>query len=188
MLRLINLEEIQTALLSTSRLVDLISQKDTSFLSEVKRWLISLESILVNNKLPEASKIGSLRGAIISAELGIVPDGFTQPIHTTTSKLKNGVALQAIKKASETMFELIQKDLDRLSEAERIVNQIIAVANSKNLLNTLPVPRSTDILKSFWVNFSKDSDLSAGTVSVEGLIGPYDSLIVFDRSLGRFLM
>jgi hypothetical protein len=185
MLRIVNLEEIQSTLQGISRIIDLQAKRDSSFLEEVKQWLNIIETILINNKIPESGRIASLRGSIISAEIGVIPNGFTTRAHVTGSKLKNGVALDVIRQTSDILFTIIHKDMERLSEAERIMRQLISISQSKGLLqDTYHNLRSTEVLKLLWNKFSNDGDLAQGVVSIEGLVGPYDSLIILNRQLG----
>ncbi len=187
MLRFINLEEIQNELLAAPELVNLAQNKDSTFITQIKSWLVKMESILKSNKIPEASRISALRGAIISAELGVMPVEINSQKNTSGSKLKYITALYILKQVTDTVFSLIQKDVDRVAESEKIMNQILSVAKAKGLIKDIPVDRSTEILKAWWIQLSKDHDIAPGVISIEGLVGPYDSWILFDRALTRFL-
>jgi hypothetical protein len=186
MLRLINLEEIKASFLKVSSIIDLLSEKDSNAIVKTKEWLLEIEKILTNNKIPEVGKIACARGSIISAEMGFVPAGF-QVDNVNKLKLRIFVALEVLKQSSNIVFEIIQKDIVRIEEAERIMRQVIAIAKSKGLLDDFPnPPLTTDILRSFWKKFALDNNLTQGVVSIEGLIGPYDSLIIFDRILALY--
>jgi hypothetical protein len=181
MLRLVNLEEIQKYLQEIPKLIDLLSKGDSRFVQDTKKWFVEIETIFNSNKIPEVGKIASLRGTVISAEMGITPDRFNA-FQLTKSKIRNGVTLDALKQANDIVFNFIQKDIDSFSEAERIMSQVISVSKSKGILSDFPSPPITaDILKFYWIKLSNDSDLLPGVVSIEGLVGPYDSLIIFNR-------
>lgn len=187
MLRLINLEEIQNELLAGPELVNLAQNKDSTFIVQTKNWLVKMESILKNNKIPEASRISAMRGTIIAAELGNMPVEIINQKNASRSKVKQIAALHILKQATDTVFSLIQKDADRVTESEKIMNQILSVAKAKGLIKDIPDDRPTEILKAWWTQLSNDHDVAPGVISIEGLVGPHDSWILFDRALTRFL-
>lgn len=186
MLGIIHLEEIQNLLFQVPRFVGMLEKKDIDAVLEIKAWLEKIEEALQNNRMPLVSMIAGLRGALISAEKGILLDHIMIHGRLNTQKIKQAVAADVIKNASEIVMEAIQRDKERVSKAEEICQQLIALARAKGLI---AFPHNgmghTESLKALWRIFSTDQDIAAATVSVEGLVGPNDSLIILDRMLDK---
>jgi hypothetical protein len=184
MLRIVNLEEIQNLLLSVSDIVELSEQRDLNFVSAVKKWLTEIECTLKNNHLPTSAKVASLRGNIIAAEQGNIPIGINFKGRATKRKIREATASQSIRQAVDIVTGSIQKDVERVNEAERIVRQLVSIAKSKGLVTELPRGKNfTTMLRLTWQKMSSDQVLSQGTVSVEGLVGPNDAFLILDRAI-----
>ncbi len=182
MLRIINLEEIQRELNSISELVDLQQSRDFRFGEKVKLWLSNLEEIFKRNHLMQVGGLATLRGIILSAEMGIVPQGVE--FHGTLAKRKiiEAAISFSLRQAGNIVTEVLQKEVDRIAEAERMMRQIIALAKVKGLLQQIPDgAEHTEMLKNLWQTLSNNPDIAPGTVNIEGLVGPHDSLIILDR-------
>lgn len=184
MLRITNLEEIQRLLLRIQYLVDIQERRDSDFVCEVKEWLSKLEKVLDNNRMPVAGNVAALRGLLISAERGVIPAGVEFQGRSTKRKILDAAASYVLRQTGDLVSSIIQKDHERIAEAERLIRQLVAIAKAKGLLQERPTGDNfADILKAFWRTLSADPELSPGTVNVEGLIGPNDALIILDRTI-----
>jgi hypothetical protein len=184
MLHIVNLEEIQNLLLRVSDIVELSEQRDLNFVSAVKKWLTELEGAIKNNHLPTSANIASLRGNIISAEQGNIPAGINFRGRATKRKILEATAGQSIGQAVNIVTCSIQKDVERVNEAERITRQLVAIAKSNGLITELPHGKNfAAMLRLLWQKMSADQVLSQGIVSVEGLVGPNDALLILDRTI-----
>lgn len=184
MLRFVNLTEIQNMLLKVSELTDLQDLRDFSYVSKTKRWLSELEKILENNRMIQAGEIAALRGAIISAENGIFQNGAEFLAKPTKRKMVEAATASAIHQASSLAAQVIQADITRFNEAEQTVRQLVAIAKAKGLLLNIPNNGNhTETLKFIWRTIAQDADIAPGAVNVEGMVGPYDALILLDRIL-----
>lgn len=184
MLNIVNIDEIKGLLFRIPQLTDLQQQRDPSFDDEVKKWLSELEKVLENNRIVQTGEIATLRGVVISAERGVIPQGMNFLGRSSRRKVVEAAVSYAMREAGHLVTEIIQKDIDRVSDAERMMRQLIALAKAKGI--NLDVPDNgnhTDALKHLWGALSADPDISPGTINVEGLVGPNDALIVLDRIL-----
>jgi len=184
MLRIVNLEEITDMLLRVPSLINLQENKDTNFIPEAKRWLLELEKILERNKIPAAGAVASLRGVLISSERGAIPVSIEFQSRATGRKIREATAAYVVRQANDIVSNLIRKDQERISEAERITRQLVSMAKAKGLIREHPYQDNfAERLRVIWRMMSADQALSQGTQSVEGLIGPNDALIILDRSI-----
>jgi hypothetical protein len=118
--------------------------------------------------------------------MGVAPVNF-QVERLSRSKMVRSVSLSVIKEIEQIISAITGKENIRFTEAERIIMQMVALAKSKGLLDDFPPPPiTTDILKFYWGRLYSDNDLKPGTVSVEGLTGPFDNLIIFNRVLAEW--
>ena len=188
MLRVVNIEEIQNMLSSISGLIDQQQRLDFSFDEKVKLWLAKLEKILESNRIMQVGEVATLRGLILSAENGIIPPGIE--IHSRPSKRKivEAAVTFSLRQASSLVSDFLQKEVDRVSDAERMMRQLIAMAKAKGLIQQIPSDNDhTEALKLIWRTLSDDPEIAPGTVNVEGLIGPHDALIILDRIIASDL-
>ena len=184
MLRVVNLEEIQNLLLLVPSIVKLSEEKDFGFVSAVKKWLIQMEMVLKNNKLSVSANVAGFHGVLISAEQGNIPSGINFKGAITRRKVREATASRSISQAVEIVSDRLQKDIERVDEAERIIRQLVSIAKCKGLIVDVPSGNNfSDALKSVWKTMSADQVLSQGAVSVEGLVGPHDALILLDRRI-----
>lgn len=184
MLRFVNLVEFQDTLLKVSELVDLQDLRDFNYVTRTKSWLADLEKALENNHMVEAGQIAALRGTIVSAEDGIFQNGAEFLAKPTKRKMVEAATSAAIRHASTLVTQVIQPDIARIGEAERTVRQLIAIGKAKGLLHEIPENGDhTEVLRFIWRRLAQDPDIAPGIVNVEGLVGPYDALILLDRVL-----
>lgn len=188
MLHLVHLEEIKELLFRIPDFIDRFEKRESGIVQEVNEWLKKLEEALTSNRLPLASTIATLRGTLISADRGAIPTGVSIHGRVTNRKIKEASAIYVLHSANELILSTIQKDITRFNEAESLTQQLVAVANSKRELPVKPdKSENTQYLKNIWQNLLADPELSPGTVRLEGLVGPHDSLAVLDRVLSIFL-
>lgn len=141
-----------------------------------------MEQILINNRMTIAGNVAALRGTLISAERGFSPAGFVVRGRPTERKIRDAIVADALRSASDLIFNAIREDGLRFDEAERLCRQIVALAKSKGIIVLQPIDVDhTQYLKEVWKTISADSDIAPGAIRVEGLVGPYDMLIVLDR-------
>jgi len=184
MIRIANLEEIQGMLLHIPELINSLEKKDPNFARSVKKWLMQIEQILVNNHLAIAADVAVLRGTLISAERGVVPEGIVFNNRKTARGIKDAVAADVLRKAENLISNAISYDVARVAEGEKITRQLVALAQQKGLIQLdSSIGEHSDMLKAIWNAMSNDPDLGPGTTHLIGLVGNYDSLILLDRML-----
>jgi hypothetical protein len=188
MLRIVNIEELRQMLNSLSGLVDLQQRRDSSFDEKTKTWLAKLEKILESNRLMQVGEVAVLRGLILAAENGIIPPGVEIPARPNKRKIVEGAVTFSLRQASSIVSSFLQKEIERISDAERMMRQLIAMAKAKGLIQQLPNGNDhTEALSFIWRSLSNDQELAPGTINVEGLVGPHDALIILDRIIASDL-
>lgn len=188
MLRIINIQEIQNMLSSISGLVDIQQCHDPNFDDKVKLWLAKLEKMLESNRIMQVGEIATLRGLILSAEDGIIPPGIE--IHGKSSKRKivEAAVTFSLRQSSKLVSDFLQNEVNRVSDAERMMRQLLALAKAKGLIQQIPDDSNhTEVLKYIWHTLSEDPEIAPGTINVEGLVGPHDALIILDRMIASDL-
>lgn len=184
MLRIAHIEEIADLLLLLPDMVRQQERRSPDFVSNVGTWLISLERVFVAGRLYHAGRIATLRSALVAVAQGQVPAGIAFKGRQSHSRVLNSVASEALQRAGEVASTLIGENQPRLSEAERVAQQIVAAALSRELIP----PRENDVNNTEYLRilrriFATNVDLEKAVVHLEGLVGPNDALILFDRAL-----
>jgi hypothetical protein len=187
MLNIVQIEEIEHLLLQMPGLVEQQEQRSINFEQNASAWLKSVEGKFTANRLYQAGYIATLRSSLIAAEQGLIPAGFEFRNRPGRSKLLHAVASQALQHAAEVASNLITENRVRISEAERTAQQIVAAAFSRGLI---PVRdegmTNTQYLQMLRRSFATVSDLENAFAHLEGLVGPNDALILFDRALAPY--
>lgn len=188
MLRIVNIEEIEKLLLQLPSLIQQQEQRSANFALSAGAWMISLEKVFTANRLYQAGYIASLRSGLTAAEQGEVPAGLEFRGRPTRLRVLNAVAAQALHRAVEVASTVIAENQPRLAEAERIAQQLVAVAFSRGLIVARDkTMNNTQYLLVFRSSLIMNTDLEKAVVHLEGLVGPYDALILLDRALVPYL-
>lgn len=188
MLRIVNIEEIQNMMAGISGLVDMQEGHDPLFHEKVKMWLAKLEKVLESNRIMQTGEVASLRGLIISAENGIVPPGIEILGRSSKRKIVEAAITFSLRQCGSLVSNIIQKEVDRISDAEHVMRQLLALARAKGLIQQIPDGNDhTEELKYIWHTLSDDPEIAPGTINVEGLVGPHDALIILDRIIASDL-
>ena len=188
MLRIMHAEEIASLLLLLPGLVQQQERRSTDFVPNAGAWLNSLERAFAASRLYQAGSIAMLRSGLVAAEQGQLPAGLQFRGHPTRSRVLHAVALQALQRAADTASTLIAENQPRLAEAERVAQQIVAAALSRGLITGRAEGVSnTQYLRMLRRNLVTGVDLESAVVHLEGLVGPYDALILIDRALAPHL-
>jgi hypothetical protein len=184
MLSLLNLERIQEILLHVPRLVDELERHDSHFAASIKRWLVDLEEICSNNRLPLAADLAVLRGVLISTERGLIPEGMSFEGRVTPRKLREIAAAEVLRKAESLVSDGIRGALAHYADGEKLARQIVMLAQSKGLVaQAAAVAGHSNMLTVLWSIMMAEPELGPAATHLAGLVGLSDALILLDRML-----
>jgi hypothetical protein len=184
MLRITQLEHIESLLLELPALVQQQEQRNPEFAGRVQAWLARLEEGFSMNRLHQAGLIATLRSALLAAERGQVPSDVQFRGRPTRSRVLGAVAARCLRQAAELASTLLQENRARLEEAERVCRQLVAAAVARGLVAARTLAQgNTEFLRGVRQAIGMTAELSAAAVHVEGLVGPHDMLILIDRAL-----
>jgi hypothetical protein len=187
MLRIVHIEDIAKNLSLLTELVRLQQENSLSFVQQVYKWLDSLEHAFTVARLYQAGSIALLRSQLVAVEQGKIPSEIQFRGQPSRSRIISAVAADILKQASDLASALILENRSRIVDAERVAQQVIAVALSRGAIP----PRdnaisNTAFLKILRCEIGLNSDLEQAVVHLEGLVGPHDALICLDRALASF--
>ena len=180
MLRCLQLEEIERQLLELPGMVDSYERHDSVFPSRLVTWLVDLERIFQQNRLPAAGAIAAKRAMVLSAGRGVVPEGIAVQGRVTRRKLMDAAAIHALRSAAELAASSIETDRDRHRQAREMIGRLVALAMAKQLHGFGPQNggcSDDDRWNSVW----NDPDTQGGAVQLQGLVGHTDALILLNR-------
>jgi len=184
MLRIVNIEEIENLLLQLPALFKQREQLSANFSLDVGIWLNLLEKVFTNNRLYQAGYLASLHSGLIAAEQGEIPTGLEFRGRPTRLRVLSAVAAQSLQHAVEVASTLIAENKPRLAEAERIAQQLVAVAFARGMIEERDhTMNNTQYLLNIKKNLATNADLEGAVTHLEGLVGPYDALILLDRAM-----
>jgi len=183
MQHLLAIEEAETKLAEVPALVRRYDERDPEFVSAVKSWLKDTEDTLGRYGMPVASEIAASRGELIACERGH-RDG-PAGAGPRGRAYREGRAAEVLKHATGTVLSAIQQRRGQLDEAERVMMQIVAVADRLGLVPAESGQGHTAYLQAVLQAIADRPELSSLVVHVTGLLGKADVLIVLDRSISR---
>jgi hypothetical protein len=184
MLRIVNLEEFHRLLLRVPSLVDVLDERRSDAPGAVRAWLLEVEGVLENNRMPLVGSIAGLRARLDSASRGAVPKGVVVTGSVTTRKVRNAVAAEVLQEAADTLAAEIAADDARIDEANRIARQLAIAAQLKGMVNgPPPAADHADALQAIWRSLLSEPEIGAGAVHLLSLVGPNDAVIVLDRAI-----
>lgn len=158
-----------------------------SFTASIKSWLMQLENTLEANRIHTCSEIAILRGHIISAEKGIIPDNIKFSRQKSQRKSVEAVAFDMLRQASERASDILKGPALQIDEAEKYINQVVAAAERKGLIanENRGADRSV-YLTATWERLVSDAELGAVCTHIRGLVSSNDILILIDCALAGY--
>lgn len=184
MLALPNLEEIQQQMLELPDIVRAYEERSGDFAEQAQRWLARLEESLKNNQLPAAGTVAALRAMAISAERGALPPGLAFVGNPSVRKVRDAAASEALRRAEETVSNVLRADVSQIDEARRLMRQMIAVARRRGLMAAAANAASaSDAVNALWGAFLQDAELASAATRVSGLAGPLNALVLLSREM-----
>jgi hypothetical protein len=185
MLRIASANEIGGLLLELPALFRLQEQRSVDFPLRAREWLGSLEQALGANRLYQAGLVAALRSGVTSAEQGQLPPGLQLQGRVTRSKAVTAMASRALHGAAEIASAIMAENDARFAEAERVANQIVAIARSRDVLPPRePTDSHSQYLRGIRHALASSADLENAVTHLEGLVGSQDALVFLDRALG----
>jgi hypothetical protein len=183
MQHLFAIEEVEAQLAEVPTLVRRYDERDPEFAGAVKSWLKTTEDRLGRHGMSVASEVAASRGELIACERGY-RDG-PAGAGPRGRKYREARAAELLKHATGTVLNAIQSRRSQIDEAERVMMQIIAVADRLGLVPTESGEGHTAYLQGVLQALTNRPELSSLVVHVTGLLGRADVLVVLDRSISR---
>lgn len=185
MLRLLNLEEIESQVFRVPDIIRKFEQRDPDFVQATQDWLAEAEQTLNKNRMVEGAQIAVLRGSLIAWNRGFT-DGAEPTPRTASRKLKEPRAAGLLKRATEIVSEAIRMRRAQMNEAESMMMQIVAVAEQLGLVPPSGGQDHTAYLESIRGALSARAELVSPVVHVTGLVGRVDFLVLLDRTISAY--
>ena len=180
MLNYLQLQEIEHQLLEVPSMVDRYEMHSSDFRDRLVDWLVNLERIFQQNRLPIAGSIAAMRAMVLSAGRGVIPQGITVQGRVTRRKLRDAAAIHALRSVTELAANSIETDRERLRQAQEMVKRLVALAIAKKLHGFGPRDHhccDTDRWNLVW----NTPDTQGGAIQLQGLVGRTDALILLNQ-------
>lgn len=134
----------------------------------------------MQNKFATAAELAALRGTLIAAEKGIVPQGLSVRGRVTSRKLVAAAASHVLDAAVRLLSDAIRSPIAQMTDAERLARHLVVAGQRKGLI-VRSGALGMDAIRTSWLACSQDPELAAWTVQLEGALGFRDALTVFSR-------
>ena len=188
MLRVHQLEEISGLMLRLPALVHEQETRAAAFIDHTNEWLLALEKALSSCRLHQAGSVAMLRSDIAATLRGQTPASVQLRGRETRSRLRNAAAAQALQGAAAIASAIVAENQPRVAEAERVAQQIVAVAIARGgILDRHVGLTNGEYLREIRKTLMAHVELQNAAMHLDGLVGPYDSLVLIDRVLAPHL-
>jgi hypothetical protein len=182
-LHVLQLEELEALLLELSALVSRLERRDPGFPEGLLGWLSRTETALGNSRLPAAGELAALRGRLLAAGRGSLPADLHLRGRATKRRVREAASAAVLEQAGAAVRAAIGETRARVGEAERVLRQVLAVAQQKALSLYVAESGRTAQLAALLAALRRDPDLGAAATHAVGLVGAQDALILLDRTL-----
>ena len=186
MLRIPNLEEIQSKLLEVLTLIDRYAARNPAFLNGVLSWFGEIEGVLQRNRLVIVSEIASMRGTIISAQRGQSLAQTDHPGRVATRRAAEAAAAQMMRSAVDVITKRLDRDIILINKAEESTYELVIVGRQ---LKIIPADAGTSSssasLRLLWDELTANEVTGKYTTYIRTIVGRGDALILLDRVLGK---
>jgi hypothetical protein len=182
-LNVVQVEAFQQLLLEVPRLVDRIERRSSGLAGHVLDWLKRVEAALENNKIASVSRIAALRAQLLQAGRGVQGADVQVTGRPTRRKIEDATAAMALQRGNQLLHDVIAERESVFGEAERLMRQLVAVAEAKGIVRACREHVPAAPLPCIQQAMAADADLAGGYVRLVSLVGKYDAAIFLDRAL-----
>jgi hypothetical protein len=186
MLRLVNLEEIESLLLRIPTIVQKWEQHEPDFMAETTAWLSAMEEVLGRNRMTTAAEVAVLRTVLIGDQRSADQPGCT-PAKLLTRKMKEARAANLLKQATQIVSDALRTRRAQVAEAERVMLQIVGAAYQLGIVQPDAGSDHTAYLQALKQAILARTELVSLAVHVLGLVGNVDFLVLLDRGLAAYV-
>ena len=188
MLRITHAEELTNLALLVPSLVEMQEAESFQFPAAVSDWMKAVEESLASARSPQTAVLASLRAGINAARRGQVPDHVHIRGRPTRSRTIAAVATQALHEAAAITSNLLLESNGRFTEASALAQQIAALASARDAIPTREAGvTNTMYLSDLRAGLGSIDEFAAALIRLDGLVGPYDALVVLDRALEPYM-
>src|SRR5688572_9795010 len=119
MLRIMQLEEIENALLMLPAIIDRQRSGNPEFGDHAIAWLERLEKVLIEIRSFQAGQVAAIRGGLAAVDVRRSPDTTEFRGRATRTRLRNAAAVQALHQAADLAGTVLAENRQRVTDAER---------------------------------------------------------------------
>ena len=183
------LSELDAVLAESGALMGLYKAKDMAFFTKSQTWLEKLETLATANRWPLQASIAGLRGQLVTASRIQREDSFNwMPKSKNSRRVREALAAECIKAAIELTENFVAQDRAKHAEAVNLLRQIVAVAIFKGIVEPKPTNGRRQSISESWSAVASDPELASASVNVVGLVGAYNTFMLFDKSFNEVLI
>ena len=182
-LNVVQVEAFQQLLLEVPRLVDQIERRSGGLAEQVLDWLKRVETALESNRIASVSRVAALRAQLLQAGRGIQGADVQVTGRPTRRKIQDATAAMALQRGNQLVHDVIAERETVFGEAERLMRQLIAVAEAKGIVQACRSQAPSTALSCIQQAIAADTDLAGGYLRLVSLVGKYDVAVFLDRAL-----
>ena len=157
-------------------LVNLLKDKNKTFIVEFEKWLIETEQFLKKHNYSECSEMAGLRSRIYVIT-------FDDSKRSSKKKKQMEVGAEIIYSAQNLIYNLIQPIEDKINESNELMDDLVAIAKESKMIKFEANQDFSNYIQSLWNYLKTHEQLSKYVIRINTLIGNTDSLRLFAEKL-----
>ena len=159
-------------------LVNLLKDKNKSFISDFEIWLIATEEFLKKNNFSECSEMAGLRSRIYMVN-------FEDSRRSNKKKKQMEIGAEMIYAAQNLVYTLIQPIEEKINEARELTEELVTIAYENKIIKIEPNQDYGNYIQSLWNHFKIHEQLSKYALRITRLIGNTDALRFFAEEISK---
>lgn len=159
-------------------LVNLLRDKNKTFISDFELWLTNTEEFLKKNNFSECSEMAGLRSRLYLVN-------FEDMRSSNKKKKQMEIGAEMIYSAQNLIFNLIQPIEEKINEAKELTEELVTIAYNNNIIKINPNEDYTNYIQSLWNHFKSHEQLSKYALRTSSLIGNTDALRFFAEEVSK---
>lgn len=184
MIRIPQLNELQELLLEVPELIDGVRNRSGSSIQQIDSWLSRMTQALANNRITTSGNVAVIRGRLMEAERGVLPQGISFKGRPTRRKIAEAAAVSALEESTVIVSEMMRPHQERIEEARRYLMIAVAQAYLRGILREyenmeLDIRKASAVM----VAVSNDNDLAPLYSQTVGLVGQSDTALLMMQTL-----
>lgn len=161
-------ENLKAKLLQYPSLVNMMEQRDYTFIEKLTEWIEETEEILVGNNISQASELAGLRSKILSPKFS--------NSRISIRKQQAEIASELLYDIQHTVLQVLKQHEEKVEECRALARQLLSVVNQAGVVTYDDSMEFQTFLDRIWHVITSHNQLKPGAAKLRSLLSQNDTL------------